>query len=286
MNAAEAGCGQCLPCRINRRRLWTSRLMLESYLHQASVFLTLTYRNECLPVDGSVDVREVQLFLKRLRERLGDVKIRFFAIGEYGDRYLRPHYHLLVFGVGASNHVNAHYVGRKRNYCAGCVFCSSWSRGEVHVGTVTENSVMYCTGYITKGMTRDGDLRLKGRRPEFCRMSLRPGIGAGAVTELARVLQGAASKKVYETGDVPHEIRMLGKKWPLGRYVRQLLRERLWDSRKEPPRGAMVRQVAFLKVLKDEVELDRRRRMSIQSVKRAEFKEQVRNLRRIQGETA
>ena len=45
--------------------------------------------------------RDVQLFLKRLRyyinEKLGKIKVRYFAVGEYGPVHFRPHYHLLLF---------------------------------------------------------------------------------------------------------------------------------------------------------------------------------------------
>ncbi|MCE3047900.1 hypothetical protein LW137_00305 [Helicobacter sp. faydin-H23] len=66
----------------------------------SSIFVTLTYSNEFLPSPPSVSKRELQLFLKRLRKALGDKKIRYYACGEYGDTFLRPHYHLIIFGMG------------------------------------------------------------------------------------------------------------------------------------------------------------------------------------------
>ena len=77
----EYGCGQCMPCRINRRRLWTSRLVLESALHVSNLFVTLTYANDFGPINWSLTPRHITLWLKRLRKMLG-YEVRYFvAIG-------------------------------------------------------------------------------------------------------------------------------------------------------------------------------------------------------------
>lgn len=41
-------CGKCIPCLINRKRLWKHRLILESYCHDKSAFVTLTYNDDQL----------------------------------------------------------------------------------------------------------------------------------------------------------------------------------------------------------------------------------------------
>ena len=38
-------------------------------------------------------------FIKRLRARVG-APIRYFACGEYGDKFSRPHYHVIFFTDG------------------------------------------------------------------------------------------------------------------------------------------------------------------------------------------
>ena len=43
------GCGQCIPCRINKRREWVGRLTLEAGLYTDNAFLTLTYDDAHLP---------------------------------------------------------------------------------------------------------------------------------------------------------------------------------------------------------------------------------------------
>jgi len=202
-------CGKCLPCLSARRTLWTSRLMLESTQHQVSCFVTLTYDNVNLPVDGSVDVRHLQLFLKRVRERVWPCLIRFFGVGEYGDLSGRPHYHVVLFGTDDAVAIGA-----------------SWNLGFVHVGTLTDASASYICKYTTKGMTRGSDPRLKGKRPEFSRMSLRPGIGAGATQSIAdAVTTKGGAVYVARTGDVPGALRQGKGSLQLGRYLRRRVRE-------------------------------------------------------------
>lgn len=96
-------CGQCIACRLNKVRDWTLRIMHEAKFYKDNVFLTITYSPENLPADGSIHKEDLQLFLKRLRKALGEEKIRYFACGEYGEKYSRPHYHLIIFGIG-QNH--------------------------------------------------------------------------------------------------------------------------------------------------------------------------------------
>ena len=95
----EVGCGQCRNCRINRRREWVGRMILEAKEHLFSSFVTLTYDDEHMPKDGSLCKKHLQQFIRRLRKALYPRKIRYYAVGEYGDKSWRPHYHLIVFGL-------------------------------------------------------------------------------------------------------------------------------------------------------------------------------------------
>lgn len=185
-----------MPCRLNRRRLISTRLMLESFQHEASFFVTLTFDEEHCP--DELSVRDGQLFLKRLRRRLPPKTLRYYLVGEYGERTWRPHYHAALFGLREPDLVGA-----------------AWPFGHVHVGFVTPQSTAYLAGYVTKKMTSKDDFRLGGRHPEFARMSLKPGIGAGAVQALA---DGAREA-------LPSVIRMEGKLFPLGRYLKRKITE-------------------------------------------------------------
>jgi len=237
----EYGCGQCLPCRIGRRRVWTGRLVLEASQHQACCFVTLTYDDEHLPKDGSISKRDVQLFLKRLRERVG--QFRYFIVGEYGEQNSRPHYHGVFFGIAG-----------------GPAFAASWNLGFVYVGSFTAASAAYTAGYCLKGMTKLDDPRLKGRVPERAWMSLCPGIGGLAVDPLVRVNTSVGGvKHIAETGDITGTLRVDGRMWPIGRYVRGKVREAIRGSAKVPERA----RVAVANRMLDELSLggreDRRR---------------------------
>lgn len=246
---AEFGCGQCLPCRINRRRTWAARLMLEATQHEHSLFVTLTYASEWLPAGGTLVPRDVQLYLKRLREEVAPVRIRFYAVGEYGKRLSRPHYHLMLYGLplGAfADHVVPAEVARVQKACV-CVVCRCWKRGYVDIGRVEPDSCAYVTQYVVKKWTKFEDSRLGGRHPEFCRMSLRPGIGAGAMAVVGEALQTYHGSKVLaRDGDVPNALAQGQKSMPLGRYLRRKLREYVGIDKKFYVRGSAPLDVGLL----------------------------------------
>ena len=90
-------CGKCLACRLNHAKEWAVRCMLESLYHDENYFVTLTYDDEHLPVDGKLHKKHYQDFLKRLRASSGC--FRYFGCGEYGSLNKRPHYHFVLFGI-------------------------------------------------------------------------------------------------------------------------------------------------------------------------------------------
>lgn len=212
------GCGQCMPCRYNRRRIWSHRIMLEATQHKENAFVTLTYDDAHMPVDGSLEPKHFTDFVKRLRHHYSDRKLRYFGCGEYGDESMRPHYHLAVFNLPTCEYKQT----RKRRIC--CPTCSDvreiWGYGNVYLGMLEEHSAQYVSGYVVKKMTRRDDIRLNGRHPEFARMSLKPGIGANAMIDaasdmLAHPVSGAVHASNIDYGK---------KSRPLGRYLTKKLR--------------------------------------------------------------
>lgn len=220
---AAYGCGQCLPCRLNRRRLWTHRIMLETMKHGDNAYVTLSYEN--LPPNGSLQPKDVQDWLKRLRREIEPQKIRYYLVGEYGDQTQRPHYHAAIFGLASCK--RGETLKLARVCCPQCELIKrTWGHGHVYLGSLTSHSASYIAGYVTKKMTKKDDPRLKGRYPEFARMSLRPGIGATAVEDLVNFLHTSIGADVLEkNGDVPSVLRKDGKLNPLGRYIRRKIRE-------------------------------------------------------------
>ena len=42
-------CGNCINCRLKKSRQWADRIMVESFFHEQSWFVTLTYNDFWLP---------------------------------------------------------------------------------------------------------------------------------------------------------------------------------------------------------------------------------------------
>ena len=111
-----------------------------------NTFITLTYDNEHLPKDESIDKDELQRFFKRLRKNYPPKTIKYFACGEYGDKKKRAHYHAIIFGVG-NNHEDKNYT---RNL----------EKGLTYHGTVTFESARYVTDYVLKIQWTKSDRRV------------------------------------------------------------------------------------------------------------------------------
>lgn len=235
-------CGNCGPCLHNRRRVWAHRIQLEAMCHEQSAFVTLTYDDANL-VRTLGDVPTLcpehpQAFLKRLRARVSPERVRFYLVGEYGDNTARPHYHCMLFGFPTCDRGRTYRTGLSlepvwRSCCDRCrLVGESWSFGNVDLGQVTKDSAGYIAGYVVKKMTRYDDPRLHGRNPEFCRMSLRPGIGADFSWEFG------SSWLEHQLGsvlpDVPLALGHSGGRAPLGRYLRRKFREALGRDGKCP----------------------------------------------------
>lgn len=195
--------------------------MLEALDAKGSSFVTLTYsddRPNLSPVD-------LQLWLKRFRAKVG-VPIRFYAVGEYGDKAGRPHYHIALYGWGPCIYGRSRYSKLYADCCTVCdTVRDTWGVGFVYLGELEIKSAMYIGGYMLKKMTRSDDRRLNGRPPEFARMSLRPGIGAWAMDEVAHAM--LTYKLDEKLIDVPESLRHGKKLMGLGRYLRRRLRERI-----------------------------------------------------------
>lgn len=191
------------------------RQYLESLTHDESCFITLTYRPENLPAGGNLEPLHLQLWLKKLRKRLSPLRVRFFAVGEYGDETERAHYHLSLFGVSGNTVVPS----SSGPVLFPQVVADSWSHGLIHVGEFNELTAQYVAGYVTKKMTREGDPRLNGRVPEFARMSLRPGIGADAMAIVANTFQAARLNE-----PLPTSLKIGRRTINLGRFLLSKLR--------------------------------------------------------------
>lgn len=186
-------CGQCIGCRMDYSRQWANRLMLELEYHDSAYFVTLTYRDADLPThlysdpdtgeafpSYSLDKRDCQLFMKRLRKLYPNDRIRFFLSGEYGPSTHRPHYHAIIFGL----HLDDLYFYKKSglgfDYLISDKLADIWGKGYVVVSEVTWETCAYTARYVTKKLTGDAGefYTLHNIAPPFSLMSRRPGIAA------------------------------------------------------------------------------------------------------------
>lgn len=235
-------CGKCPACLSTRRRTWAHRIMLETRMHPTtSTFLTLTYTEEKMPRTpegfGTLELKHLQDFWKRLRKNTG-LKLRYFAVGEYGGLSVRPHYHAALWGLAPCAGSPIKQLPNKGGQICLCPTCSvvrtSWGFGHVMVGTLTAKSSMYIAGYVVKKMTHSSDPRLNGRAPEFSRMSLKPGIGASAMEPAALTLRQYSLP--VPSGFRHHDQKRI---LPLGRYLRRTLAKLVTDGSPEQIREAL-----------------------------------------------
>lgn len=181
-------CGQCIGCRLERSRQWAMRCVHEASLYEQNCFITLTYAPQNLPEHGSLKVEHFQLFMKRLRSKFSDSKIRFFHCGEYGERSARPHYHALLFNFDFKDKQQHTVINDNPIYTSQELF-KLWPQGFSTIGALNFETAAYTARYCLKKVTGKGALShytefspetgeiTKERSPEYTTMSRRPGIG-------------------------------------------------------------------------------------------------------------
>lgn len=178
-------CGKCLPCQKKRRSDWSFRLQQEYMYSDSALFITLTYNDLNIPrtKEGyqTLYKKDLQNYIKRLRndhvsyvskqlqipkKEVKNVSkpIRYYAVGEYGSKTRRPHYHILLFNYEIANlsPISLQWKNTKNNT----------KMGHVDIGTVSQASIDYVTKYMFKPLGRK-DKRVK----PFSLMSKKPIIG-------------------------------------------------------------------------------------------------------------
>jgi hypothetical protein len=151
--------------------------MHEAQMWEENCFITLTYDEESLPAGGTLVRKHFTDFMKRLRKCFSGRTIRYFGCGEYGSKFLRPHYHIILFNLDFED---------KRLYKHGDfpLFNSDtlqrlWPMGHAVIGALSFESASYTARYCVKKINgKNAESHYNGRIPEFSAMSTKPGIGA------------------------------------------------------------------------------------------------------------
>ena len=136
-------CGTCSECRSSHRASWANRLDYEAMYSNISLFITLTYddNNLCF-ADGAnpvLNFKDLRDYFKRVRKENPFLVFKYFAVGEYGEKFGRPHYHFIAFIKTPLFNDEA--------------FRQKWFKGSVHIKPANLANIRY----VLKDM-----LKLKG----------------------------------------------------------------------------------------------------------------------------
>lgn len=200
-------CGKCPECVKRKASNWFFRLSQELKVSTSAVFLTLTYSDEHLPrsFNGfpTLEKKDFQKFLKKLRRRLDaldvDHKIRYFACGEYGARFHRPHYHAIMFNLPKPMSERSELIE------------VIWSKGRTQIDPVNDGSIKYVVGYVHKPFVPlEGHEDIDDREPHFQLMS--KGLGKNFLTD--------AQVKYQKSKLNPYLVVQDGQKMAMPRYYK------------------------------------------------------------------
>lgn len=172
----ELPCGNCIGCRLDRARQWAARCWHESQMHKENSFVTLTFNDENVQKNGSLEKESFVNFMKRLRKNSLQ-PVRFFHCGEYGTKLSRPHHHALLFGRDFPDK-QLWKQSNGQNWYRSEELEKLWPFGFSTVGDVTQESANYVARYILKKVNGEqAEKHYDGKMPEYITMSRRPGIG-------------------------------------------------------------------------------------------------------------
>jgi len=139
-------CGKCPACKKRRVDSWVFRLKMEERRSFSAYFVTLTYDNNSLPISPhgfpTLDRSHFTNFMKRLRKLSKTKGIKYYAAGEYGSQFKRPHYHAVIFNVP---HIKWFAEAWRNHEIEG-----SPAYGKIDIGTVSGDSIAYTCKYIDK----------------------------------------------------------------------------------------------------------------------------------------
>lgn len=191
-------CGSCFGCKKSKIFEWSIRLNCELQTQKGkALFITLTYDDDHY-IDSSLNKKDLQDFLKRLRDKLDYRKIKYYAVGEYGDKSFRKHFHLIIF--------NVFYEDKD-------VINDCWNFGFIDIAPVEQGSIYYVVGYVQKKLEK---LLLDDNYYE----------NLGYTRPYMVCSKGIALDYIHKYYDVLKRdmgIYLNGKKYPLPRYFREKL---------------------------------------------------------------
>lgn len=197
--SSKVPCAKCAFCLKTKREAWMFRIHHEIRTQELpAFFITLTYHPKFVRrVDEALSLRftDLQKYFKRIRKN--GYKLKYIAVGEYGSKTRRPHYHLLAWTDCPQLDIEKLWSTKKGELL-----------GQLHFGQVTMASAMYVLKYI---------IQPKQYVPPGCeptRAQFSKGLGLAYLTKAVYN---------YHTADYDNPLyhsRIDGKKVALPRYYR------------------------------------------------------------------
>lgn len=152
-------CGVCLNCRVDKQNSLVDRCEYEFMEQGSGAFVTFTYDDIHLHKNAFFDTKKGCIchtinrkdgkdFLNRLNKEVHkfvkkfgnsgacNKNYKYVLTGEYGDRFKRPHFHALFFGLDFK-------------ICER-LFWRAWNfQGSIDVGPIRSGGIKYATKYIS-----------------------------------------------------------------------------------------------------------------------------------------
>jgi len=210
-------CGKCIACRVNTSSDWTARAVLETNYslikhHYNCYFLTLTYKDEALPIgkDGNPTLykKDVQNFFKRLRKVC---KFRYLFCGEYGSKSTaRPHYHIMLWTDADYYTLRTSVDTLWGHFNALENLSAPFGKADVQPCRDPYKTAAYVAKYLTKYDSRD--FADRDEKP-FLRASVRLGmLGVTYKSKKGTLRAKAGIRKAVRSGQM--SFTMNGKSYP------------------------------------------------------------------------
>lgn len=156
-------CGVCLNCRVDRQNSLIDRAEYELFQYRCGAFVTFTFDDYHLEpycfIDSHTGNKVATLdrkcgkdFLNRLNKNVHkavnyakkkgvDISplcrpdYKYILTGEYGDKFNRPHFHCIFFGLDFA-------------FCKK-LFYRSWLQGSIQVDPIRQGGIKYAVKYIS-----------------------------------------------------------------------------------------------------------------------------------------
>lgn len=226
-------CGKCDGCKKRRRRAWVGRMLIEhAACGEESSFVTLTYDDEHLPLVyhqetglwiPTLEKSHARNWLQSVRRKAtaSGLPRRWFMAGEYGSKNLRPHYHVILFGIGPT--------WRSR-------FEECWTHGFQSWYLASVRAMAYVAKYCLKHGA-DPELELPTSTPHgneeisrvtvppFRRLSRKPPIGGDLVKKVASMLARPGSPDALLEAEkaLKGTVRIGKDQYPIDRTIKDAL---------------------------------------------------------------